>query len=392
MGADELDTDLPDHLWPDPDWQTSRFPPAWPEPRAGGPAIGGLPVAPSVVAPSVVAPSGMVTPTELPASPIDSRPSAAEPESSPGRRWLNVVVANPRGDPVVTALALNSEYILRINIGRPARDGVIARNRPFPDHDLPRATRGWCLDVVTSSDTVEISREARELFLPTHGDSWMCDCGWRETDHRCDEHWRRPWLDIAFRIPVALDEPTVLVQVYYGATLLQAARITLPVIGGPPGTRPWGKLEYTRNPDFRNLDELGGRDTSLYLSPSSSEGRHRLVVNNGQGWPLLFEFVDHQTAQAATGLRTTLYHTHLDGLKPRHSIGKSGQPVKDDAKYAEDLLKLAETGAIIYRSLVPDSHQEHQLRSSLMQAAARTGRPALIQIARSANTQLSLPW
>jgi hypothetical protein len=131
---------------------------------------------------------------------------------------------------------------------------------------------------------------------------------------------------------------------------------------------------------------------SCHAEPSG-DGRHRIVVNNGHSRPVLFDFGDSQTAQAATALRHTLYDTHLDEQgQPRHRIGSFGQPEKNSDAYVADLRRLAGIGARVYRALLSDPTDEGRLRAWLTDSAAEDHLPPVIQVARSRNSRLSLPW
>lgn len=346
-------------------------------------------------APTVELSQRRQSPPELPSRaartppPQYSPPPAIAAPPDPARRRLNIRVTDPRGKPMHRGLACDQSYLIKVAIGALDAENVLVDPHPFPTGQLPETRQGWELDVVATVDGADIGEYAKELFLPTTGDSWCCDCPPRSIRHLCEE--RRQWLDVPLHTRPWAGDAAIVVRIYYGVTLLQVAEVAVRV-GGDDTAAAFGEITYCRDPSLNDLSRHDGRTMSCHLADNTAD-RHSLVVNNGYGHPIYFEYVDAQTDRTASALRKALYATHLGpDLVVQHRIGPGGRPVKDFARYVTDLRRLADIGNVAYRALMVDSDGEYRLRKWLSDAARASGRPPVIQLARSGNTRLSLPW
>ncbi|BAL89193.1 hypothetical protein AMIS_39730 [Actinoplanes missouriensis 431] len=306
------------------------------------------------------------------------------------RRFLGVVVTSPDGTPWHRGLPVGSPFRLMVRIGPPHPAGVVPATRAFPAGQLPRTDRGWGLVALATSDDLAIDDRARWLFLPPRGTSWSCDCPVSLFEHSCPPDARQEWLSLAAETPGVPCRARITVRVYYGAVLLQAVDIVVPVGADPDPPR--GEIVYSRDPHLRDPEMHDHRGMSCHVGPSA-DGRHTLVVNNGYNRPVRVSFADRQGDTAAAALRHVLYDTqfHTDAT-PKHRNGPHGQPVKSAEEYLHDLRRLAGAGATVYRALLSDHGNEQSLRHWLDTEVVLTGAPPVIQVARSATSRVSVPW
>jgi hypothetical protein len=319
--------------------------------------------------------------------PAARTPGSADPEIGTVRS-LNVRLTDDGGSPLPSGLRLDTRYLLRVAVGPCDGAGPVADAPSFPVDQLPHTDTGWELDVVVTAEPGSVEPYRAQLFLPLTGGSWTCDCPARVAVHGCSAGLRRQWLDVGLHTAPRPGTMAVVVRVYHGAVLLQAVEVSA-TVGGPDDTAVAGALVYCRDPKLGDLSRHTGRAVSCHLDGTAT-GRHSLVVNNGHDNPVYFGFVDERSATAAAVLRQVLYDTQLGaGAVPRHRIGSAGQPVKDPPDYLVDLRRLAGAGAQVYRALMVDSDDERRLHTWLAEAA---GRAPVIQLARSTNSRLSIPW
>ena len=295
----------------------------------------------------------------------------------PARRVLHAVVAGTDGVALTAAVPPAGPFLLRLRVSRP-----VVENNPPP-------ARGWDLVVLATSDDIPLDDRPRLLHLPAGGESWSCACPAGLFEHRCGPADRTDWLDLDAAAPGRPGEARITVRVYFGAVLVQAAEIVIPV--GLADRRPRSEIVYSRDPEMLDLDALDHRGLSCHLTPSPG-GRHTLVVNNGYNQPIRVAFADRPGDAAAAELRRALRDTQLDAARPRHRFGPQGQPVKSRDEYLADLRGLAGAGATAYRALLSGHENEQRLRHWLGTEVLVTGAPPVIQVARSATARISVPW
>ena len=296
----------------------------------------------------------------------------------PARRVLHAVVAGVDGLALTAAVPPAGPFLLRLRVGRPVTETV------------PPSDRGWDLVVLATSDDIPLDDRPRLLHRPAGGESWSCACPAGLFEHRCAPADRTDWLDLDAEAPGRPGEARITVRVYFGAVLLQAAEVVIPV--GLAGRRPRSEIVYSRDPEMLDLDSPDHRGLSCHYTPSSG-GRHTLVANNGYNQPIRVVFADRPGDAAAAALRQVLRDTQIDAeARPRHRIGPQGQPVKSHDEYLADLRGLAGAGATVYRALLAGHENEQRLRHWLGTEVLVTGAPPVIQVARSATARFSVPW
>lgn len=294
------------------------------------------------------------------------------------RRHVNVVVAaEPRGEPLAGPLSTDATYLARVSIGPLAADTVITDPPAFPHEHLPRTERGWWLTVLATGDALAYGDQfAQSYFLPRAGAGYHCGCE-RGGDHHCRSRERRSTVDIPVRAG------TLRLAVYLeGRVLVQALTVDLPA-----GGRPAGRVVWSLDVGVADLDRHGRRSASVY-EDTGADGRHRLIVGDGTGGQVRFELGEAQAASLARRLRTGLHDAQFDGRAGRFDE-RNG---KGREAYLADLRALAVAGAEAYRTLLTDADTRDRLSGWLSGDAVARGRPAVIQLARAANTRLAFPW
>jgi hypothetical protein len=312
----------------------------------------------------------------------------------PASRAINTLLYTG-GAPVGRDQPLNpaGEYELLVNLG------------PYDQHSLvmdplaalldtallPPTTTGHWVDVVVSSgDVILDDRRRRALFLPLQGSSWTCVCT-PGGPHGCAERERDPYVRVPLRMPERSGVAAVEVAIYYGAAVVHAQALTLPV--GVPGTPgPFAKVTYSLTRSFATLGEFAERSMSVLLDTDHG-GNHRMYVNGVRLAPFTFNLSDAAAFNAMSRARDLLFRTHLyqeDG--EWYSRYSSERQAKPDDDYEKDLRGLAAAGAGLFAALFPDPDESRALQQMLTHEADARGRPPVVQLARSTQSQPIVPW
>jgi hypothetical protein len=299
------------------------------------------------------------------------------------------------GAPVSRDQALDpgGDYELGVNLGPHDPDSLVvdAGEASFESRLLPPTSTGHWLDVVVSSGDVHLDDPRRQaLFLPLQGSSWTCVCT-PGGSHECTEWERDPYMRVPLRMPERAGVAAVEVAIYYGAAVVHAQALTLPV--GVPGTGgSFAKVTYSLTSSFAALGEFAERSMSVLLD-ADHDGNHRMYVNGVHLAPFTFNLSDAAAFNAMSRARELLFQTHLyqEGDKWYSRYDKARQ-AKEDDEYEEDLRQLAAAGAGLFAALFPDPDDSRALQQMLAHEADARGRPPVVQLASSTQSRPIVPW
>ena len=119
--------------------------------------------------------------------------------------------------------------------------------------------------------------------------SWTCACT-PGGSHTCTEQERAPYLRVPLRMPEGAGAAAVEVAIYYGAAVVHAQALTLP-IGVPSASGPFATVTYSLTSSFAALGELAERSMSVLLD-ADHDGNHRMYVNGVRLAPFTFNLSD----------------------------------------------------------------------------------------------------
>jgi hypothetical protein len=286
-----------------------------------------------------------------------------------------------------------SHYELRVALGPYHPDSLVvdADKASFDSTQLPPTSTGHWLDVVVSSgDVILDDMRRRTLFLPLAGSSWTCACN-PEGPHGCTEQERDPYVRVPLHTPQRAGVAAVEVAIYYGAAVVHAQALTLPV-GVPGTTGPFAKVTYSLTSSFAALGGFAERSMSVLLD-ADQDGNHRMYVNGVRLAPFTFTLSDDAAFNAMSRARELLFRTHLyqEGGE-WHSRYHTARQIKEADEYEEDLRQLAAAGAGLFAALFPYPDDSRALQQMLAHEADARGRPPVVQLARSTQSRPIVPW
>jgi hypothetical protein len=286
-----------------------------------------------------------------------------------------------------------SHYELRVALGPYHPDSLVvdADKASFDSTQLPPTSTGHWLDVVVSSgDVILDDMRRRTLFLPLAGSSWICACN-PEGPHGCTEQERDPYVRVPLHTPQRAGVAAVEVAIYYGAAVVHAQALTLPV-GVPGTTGPFAKVTYSLTSSFAALGGFAERSMSVLLD-ADQDGNHRMYVNGVRLAPFTFTLSDDAAFNAMSRARELLFRTHLyqEGGE-WHSRYHTARQIKEADEYEEDLRQLAAAGAGLFAALFPYPDDSRALQQMLAHEADARGRPPVVQLARSTQSRPIVPW
>lgn len=298
------------------------------------------------------------------------------------QRVVNLTVVDGAGRTVRAGLPARLPYLVRVGIGRPRADSLLAPDSPaFPENLLPTPDAGWWLTAVLSRDGTPVADGT--LFLPRTGEAFVCACA-PGGPHTCADGDRSPELDLPALAPKTAGVQQLQLAIYLDAAAVQAFEIEAPVGGDAP---PTAKAVFTLSRDLRELDRFGGRDVSIRLGDLPAD-RHYLVVNDAGGIRVGSAIADSQAGTSARGLRSVLFDRQLaegkSGLISRYD-DKLGKSPKD---YLADLWAMAREGAKTYLAMFPDVGDRDKLAAALSTGDG----PAVIQVALAEGSRAVVPW
>jgi CHAT domain len=285
------------------------------------------------------------------------------------------------------------DYELLVNLGPydPRSLVMDAEEANFDSTLLPPTSTGHWLDVVVSGGEgwIDGSRR-RALFLPLRGSSWVCGCapGGR---HECAEQARAPYVSVPLRMPARACVVAVEVAIYYGAAVVHAQALTLPV-GVPGASGPFAKVTYSLTSSFASLGDFAERSMSVLLD-ADHDGNHRMYVNGVRLAPFTFNLSHDAAFNAMSRARELLFRAHLyeqDGKWYSHY--DNARQTKADDEYEQDLRQLAKAGAELFAALFPDPDDSRALQQMLAHEAQARGRAPVVQLAQSTQSQPMVPW
>jgi hypothetical protein len=296
-------------------------------------------------------------------------------------RVVSVAVADGAGRAARGGVPPGLPFLVRVGVGRPRDDSILAAGSPFPERLLPPPPDGWWLQAVLSRDGTPGASGA--LFLPRTGEGFACSCT-PDGAHSCTPGDRSPWLDLAALAPRLAGTQKLQLALYLGAAAVQAFEIDVPVGGDVP---PAARTVFTLSKDLAELNRFGGRAVSIRLGDLPAD-RHYLVVNDAAGVRVGSSIADAQAGTAARSLRAVLFDRQLapagGGWTSRYDE-RFGKP--RDA-YRADLWAMARAGASAYLALFPRVEDRDALAAGL---AAGDG-PGVIQVALAEGSRAVVPW
>ena len=310
-----------------------------------------------------------------------------EDETLPERHVVAAVL-DSGGVPPTGPLVQGLRYLLRFTIGADLVGDLVRGAPPFPVAQLPPSIGGWWLTVAVHGEDVDIPAGLHAIFLPTEGPAWTCRCR-PDGPHLCQATERGKAIELPFRAPNEAVIAAAVVKVYWGATLVQAIEMMLPVGEVGSGLAPAATVVYTLGPALEDVVHRAPRDLSVLHEPGRARG-HVLHVNGTSGTPVVFELSDAAAAESARHLRSLLFDSHLVREGERWTTRYGQRHETDRRTYAEDLRRLAVAGAELFVGLF--GGRGAQVQAELADAGRRTGRPAELQVARAVNTRLTVPW
>ncbi|MDG6106995.1 hypothetical protein Daura_27915 [Dactylosporangium aurantiacum] len=324
------------------------------------------------------------------AAPDDERAGRAARPSPEDRlaRHVNVDVLDAvSGAPVPGPLAVDTRYLLEVDIGPLRRTGVRALgDEALPVDRLPPSDVGWWLELSLSSRDVRCPPRPTPVFLGVVGAAYRCGCA-PYTRHSCDETARTPRVELPF-VTAGAGEAELRLVVYHGPAAVQVLRIVVVVRAEGQHRR---EVVFSLTRDLRGLGRFADRSVGI-VAAEPVAGRHQLVLNDGEHAPEPFELAEEQAGTAARLLRTRLFTAHL----VQHGDGSWGSRydaafAKPPALLAADLHGLAVAGREAYVAMFPDAARRRSLRDRLALGRG-DGLPGTIQVARTANSRVAVPW
>jgi hypothetical protein len=299
-------------------------------------------------------------------------------EGEPGRglgpdleepaRLVNLYVASPGQPGPAGALALDTIYEVRCNIGPPDPRTLLDRaTADWPAGLLPRGP--LMLQAVLFQDGAVQSSVL--LPLPAAGAS--------------------PW--VALPLPPS-PQPRIThadLALYYGAAVVLMYRIELPY---GSGRAPRAGIRYRISRSLADLAKLDNRTMSVTVS--GDIGRPALYVNGLTFAPAGYRYQPDNVHTLAYQARLELYHAHFTG----HRLGETSNFAetaghaygKTAAGLDRDLRQLAGLGAELYEQLFRSGDEQTRLLHVLRGEAGLWDRPPVLQIASPASELVPLPW
>jgi hypothetical protein len=300
--------------------------------------------------------------------------------------------------PVSGALRVEAPYLLEVDIGPLRQTGIRAIGaEAFPVHHLPPSDVGWWLELSLSSRDVRCPPGTTPVFLGVVGSAYRCSCR-PYTRHQCGEAARGPRVGLPFETGGA-GEAELRLVVYHGAAAVQVLRIVL-VVGTEdqhsaedPRRVYWhhrAEVVFSLTRDLRGLGRFADRAVGI-VAAEPVAGRHQLVLNDGEHAPEPFELGEEQAGTAARLLRTGLFAAHLEQRGGGWRSWYDTAFAKPAVDLVADLHRLAVAGREAHVAAFPDADRRESLRERLARSAVG-GTPATIQVARTANSRVAVPW
>jgi predicted acylesterase/phospholipase RssA len=296
-------------------------------------------------------------------------------------RYLNLSIADSQREVIHTTRSViaNASYFLRINIGTLDASSIVENPVQFPSEELePSSPDGFWLDVVLTSDEVDVASESHRLFLPFVGPSWVCDCIGQE--HTCNESDRSHYLYVSFVVGTHTGKATVRCTVYHANNAIQSAIIQLLVADGDSyAGAQRAEIDYSLSRHFTGIDRLPSRRLNI-LTNEGQGGSHTIVVKTTD------KVIPVDLADAAVG---DILKAVRESLR-RITLGSNGEDAERDSEngkptpeFVEDLKALALLGSFFWSAILPRQADRLYLDEHL-------GQTTTIQVSRV--TKAAFPW
>ncbi|MFC8716022.1 hypothetical protein [Kitasatospora sp. NPDC057198] len=309
-------------------------------------------------------------------------------------RFLHLAVVWPhsrRSVPADLFLASGRTYQLRLGIGEPAADNLLPPSSPaLPEGPLDHADddgRGDWLQVTAVSAELHLPAERYWIFLPLHGDAWVCHCppGGR---HGCAPDHRGRHLHIPFVTPEEPGPARLLLIVSHRGNQLQSATATFSVAAAErPGGATGAVVDHTLTPGFTGLDALPRRAAAVRVG--RRDGAMTVDVTAEDGPAAAFWLSEHQVVAVLEQVRADLLACHSElrvqeGREVRVNLLDRANR-KDPDALRRDMTRLARRGWSLYQMVARTRPEREALRRVL-------DRPSTIQICRTELNDLAFPW
>jgi len=284
-------------------------------------------------------------------------------------RYVNTFVAAAGEErAVATPLALDRDYDMVCNIGRPDPRSLLASDpqAAFPEELLPSDTP--TLHVVLYVKGSQLAPSAT-VTLPAGGE---------------DSEWVR------LPLPGLPDQGTIHAElaIYFEVTVVHVQSLIIPV--GGPNTRggPAATVLFRLTESFDRLGELDQRRASIVVA---DQGSSPAVLVNRVGFAPNSVSVNSNTVDtAARSAREQLYYAHFTPVPGGVTSRFSAAYGKSEHDLVEDLRILANLGARLYDTLFDEAYAT--LSGLLRAEAAGRGRPPVLQVVGLNERTMPIPW
>lgn len=321
-------------------------------------------------------------------------PEAIAPPPA-ARRHVNVWFARPGAGEAIARridLAAGATYWLRVGIGPLSAESIVDDPAPFPDELLPPTADGHWLEVAAISFDFGVSSQRFPVFLPHHGQAWICGCQ-PHGSHDCAPESRRPFLDLAVRTPTRLGPAKIRLAVYYRNNLVQSQEILATVrTDEGPGEGASAHVDFTLSDGLAQCDTLTPRTINI-LTNDDRHATHTIAVNGAAEDVVAFQLTEGQMDDAIRSVRTCLRDIHLKefggqlGARRQLENRYDRRNAKTRDEFKADLRRLAPLGRTLWDLLFADKPElRRELRRTLL------ARPAVIQVARTGGSSFVFPW
>jgi hypothetical protein len=310
-------------------------------------------------------------------------------------RHVNISFLDENGQvvPRTRSLVSAQRYLVRVNIAELRQDSLITNAPPFPSDLLPQSAIGHWLEVVVSSDDLEVQPQKHSLFLPTHGPSWHCACE-PGGAHHCLEKERAEFLLVAVSSLAPCEDALLRVGVYFRYNLVQSIAIRTRVMKTAEEGRPASAVsEYTLSRGFTRLEALEPVALNI-LTNAAADGRtHRLVFNGEPQSAVSVTIGDSQISNAIKDARASLRDLQIAalgggwGTKVQYRAKYDPSNRKTEAEFVEDLRALAVFGRRLWQLLFAQHEKERKLLREHLRGVSRT-----IQVSRIQGSSFVFPW
>lgn len=295
-------------------------------------------------------------------------------------RFLNTCLVDAANHQLIEqnySLALNTSYLLRVDIGPLSKQSVIVNPFDFPDDKLPPSPTGWWLEAIAASDDFVVETKRHPFFLPVHGPAWVCACE-PGGPHTCVSH--DPFMFIPLVTPQETGLKTLRLTIYFRKNAVQSLLLTAEVAQNEAACAGYSaKIDFTLTARLDNLDSLPKRIASIVINQNLN-GTHRLVFNGHSEDPHHLSLSDNTMQNTTKDLRAVLDKIHYSksGLIGIQNNYDNNNYAKSKDKFIEDLKILAGLGWGLFDMITNKVNFE-------------VDDPGTIQIARAA-TEFVFPW